>query len=110
MAREAAKKKVEQHYGEQKRDGTFTGCAAYNEYEQTLERPDVDAVLIATPEHWHALMAVAACRAGKDVYCEKPLALTVRDARAIVGRRAAVRPRVPDRQPTAVRGQLPLRV
>lgn len=83
-AREAAKKKVEQSYGDRKRDGTFTGCAAYNEYEQILERPDVDAVLIATPEHWHAIMAVAACRAGKDVYCEKPLALTVREARAIV--------------------------
>ena len=83
-AREAAQQKVESHYAGQTRSGQYAGCAAYNEYEKLLARPDVDAVLIATPEHWHAIMAVAACRAGKDVYCEKPLALTVRDARAIV--------------------------
>jgi predicted dehydrogenase len=81
--REATAKKVELHYAKQTRDGQYAGCAAYNEYERILERPDIDAVVIATPEHWHAIMAVDACRAGKDVYCEKPLALTVRDARAI---------------------------
>jgi predicted dehydrogenase len=83
-AREAARQWVDAAYGSQRSDGRETGCAAYNEYEELLARSDVDAVLIATPDHWHAIMTVAACRAGKDVYCEKPLALTIRDARRMV--------------------------
>ena len=87
-AREEARQRVDEHYSAQQADGRYAGCAAYNEYEQLLARDDIDAVVIATPEHWHALMAIAAARAGKDVYCEKPLALTIREARAMV---AAVR-------------------
>ncbi|MCH8806135.1 MAG: Gfo/Idh/MocA family oxidoreductase [Planctomycetes bacterium] len=81
--RERARGRVVEHYGAES-PGTFRGCEIYNEYERLLERDDIDAVLIAVPDHWHATIAIAACRAGKDVYCEKPLALTIREARQMV--------------------------
>jgi predicted dehydrogenase len=59
-------------------------CEMYNDYRRLLEREDVDAVVIATPDQWHALIAVAACNAGKDIYCEKPLSLTIVEGRAMV--------------------------
>jgi predicted dehydrogenase len=58
--------------------------AVYNDFRELLFRKDIDAVVIATPDHWHAAVAVRAAEAGKDIYCEKPLSLTVKEGRAMV--------------------------
>jgi predicted dehydrogenase len=60
------------------------GCAVYNDFREVLDRPDIDAVSIAVPDHWHALLAVTAIKSGLDVYGEKPLGFSIPEGRAIV--------------------------
>ena len=79
--RERAKTLVDEKYGD-------AGCATYNDYRELLARKDVDAVMIAVQDHWHALVATAAAAAGKDMYCEKPTGLCIRDGQVM---RAAMR-------------------
>lgn len=59
-------------------------ASAYSDFRRVLERKDVDAVLVATPDHWHANITILACEAGKHVYVEKPLAHNIREGRAMV--------------------------
>jgi hypothetical protein len=82
--RERACQRVEDAYAAGRADGTYRGCAGYNDYRRLLARQDIDGVVIVTPDHWHALQAIHAVQAGKDVYCEKPVSLTIRQGRQMV--------------------------
>lgn len=74
--RNGSRNAVNKHYGNQ-------DCAAYKDFRELVARKDISAVSIATPDHWHALTSVAAAKAGMDIYCEKPLANSVGEGRAI---------------------------
>ena len=64
--------------------GTETACTGINDFRQAIARPDVDALVIAVPDHWHAVISIAAMKAGKDVYCEKPMTLTIAQGQAMI--------------------------
>lgn len=80
--REHAKSRVENSYSSDKTD--FKGCATYVDFRQIIDRSDIDAVCIASPDHWHAIPIIEACKSGKDVYCEKPLTLTIEEAKRCI--------------------------
>jgi predicted dehydrogenase len=78
------KKLVEGFYAEKRNVANYNGVATYLQYEVLLERKDIDALVIATPDHWHAKQAIDAMKAGKDVFCEKPMTNTIKDGRDMV--------------------------
>lgn len=82
--REAAKKAVEQRYAEATKSGSYKGCADFNDYRELLALPGIDAVVICTPDHWHAIPGLEAIAAKKDIYCEKPLTLTINEAKLLI--------------------------
>ena len=84
LGRETAQRWVNEHYAEKTSRGSYQGCDAYVDFRELLARADVDAVAVVVPDHWHALIAIAAMKADKDVYCEKPLALTIHQGRQMV--------------------------
>lgn len=86
--REGPCKRINDTYAERYGNGNYKSCEAYEDFRQVLDRDDIDIVLIATPPHWHATMAMMAAEAGKDIYCEKPTAVTIAESQAM---QAAVR-------------------
>ncbi|HSI78410.1 MAG TPA: Gfo/Idh/MocA family oxidoreductase [Lunatimonas sp.] len=81
VKRERFKRKADEHY---KSQGKSVKVDVYENYHDLLARKDIDAVVIATPDHWHALMAVDACKVNKDIYLEKPLTFTIKEGQELV--------------------------
>lgn len=75
---------VNKHYAEKADKSAYKGCQTYDDFRNLLQNKDIDAVVIATPDHWHSTIAIAAAKAGKDIYCEKPLSLTIQEGRDMV--------------------------
>ncbi len=88
LGREPQRDFVNQFYAKKTASGLFQGCDMIADFRELLARKDIDAVCITTQDHWHALIAIAAAKAGKDMYCQKPLGTTVQECQAI---RSAVR-------------------
>lgn len=84
LGRKPAQEQVNAFYAAQTAAGIARGCDACNDFREVLQRPDIDAVAVVVPDHWHGLMTAMAARAGKDIYCEKPLSLNVAEGQAMV--------------------------
>lgn len=82
--REPARQLVNNYYAKNKRSGAYQGCDAYNDFRELLARDDIDAVSVTTPDQWHAIPTIMAAQAGKHIYCQKPLSLTIAEGRAMV--------------------------
>lgn len=78
-----AQNRVNEYYTAKPEKGS-PDCAAYNDFRELIARKDIDAVCIATPDHWHTIPVIAALRAGMDVYCEKPLTHNIHESIAII--------------------------
>jgi predicted dehydrogenase len=82
--REDAQRRVNERYAKEKGSGSSPVCAGYNDFRELLARKEIDAVVIATPDHWHTIPCILAARAKKDIYCEKPLTRTIGEGRRLV--------------------------
>ncbi len=81
--REPMRRAMDEYYAQQKGVGKYQGVKSYADYRELLSTEDVDAVMVATPDHAHAMITLAALKQGKHVYCEKPLTYSVREARMV---------------------------
>jgi hypothetical protein len=79
LGRKPQREFVNKFYAEKAQQGQFKGCEAFHDFRQVLARKDIDAVAIIVPDHWHAIMTIMAAKAGKDIYCQKPLTLALED-------------------------------
>ncbi len=76
-------KLVEDNYARLGGRESYRGCSTYGDYRELIDRDDIDAVMICTPDHWHTLAALAAAKAGKDIFVQKPLSLTIEEGRVL---------------------------
>lgn len=80
---DTAKNLVEKHYAKERGVGSYKGCAVHRDFRELIARTDIDAVMVATPDHSHVPISIAAMKAGKDVSCEKPLTLSIHEGRVL---------------------------
>jgi predicted dehydrogenase len=85
---EVARKTTDDSYAQKTSSGTYKGCSAFKDFRELCARPDIDAVVVATPNQWHSIPVITAAKEGKDVYAEKPMTETIEEGKAMV---AAVR-------------------
>ena len=81
--RQAKKHTIENFYANRDGKSKYQGCTAYNDFRELIAREDIDAVMIATPDHWHVPIALEAVKKGKDIYVEKPLGMTIAECRVL---------------------------
>jgi len=79
----SAQRFVEERCAAEGKSGTYKGCSVYGDFRDLIARPDIDAVMICTPDHWHVLPALAAARGGKDIFLQKPLSYTIEEGRVL---------------------------
>ncbi len=79
-----AKETIKSYYAKNTTSGTYKGCAAYQDFREIINRSDIDAVMISTPDFWHVPMGIMAAKAKKHVSCEKPLSMSVHQGRELV--------------------------
>ncbi|MCB1064014.1 MAG: Gfo/Idh/MocA family oxidoreductase [Verrucomicrobiae bacterium] len=82
--RENGKKIANDFYAKLNNQPDYDGVKTYEDFREVIAREDIDAVMVVTPDHWHAIPVVAAAKAGKDIYCEKPISRTIAEGRAMV--------------------------
>jgi len=82
--REPAKRRVNEFYAQQSGRAAYSGCKTFVDFRELLNMPGLDAVVIATPDHWHAVQAIWAARKGKHIYCQKPMSLAIGQGQAMV--------------------------
>lgn len=82
--REPGKRRVDEFYAQQTGRPVYSGCRTFVDFRELLDMPGLDAVVIATPDHWHAVQAIWAARKGKHIYCQKPMSLAIGQGQAMV--------------------------
>ncbi|MHC4557308.1 MAG: Gfo/Idh/MocA family protein [Planctomycetota bacterium] len=78
-----AQQTVQKHYSRQGSNETYSGCRTYGDFRELVAQADIDTVCVVTPDHWHAVPAIAAAKAGKDIFLQKPLTLTIKEGRVL---------------------------
>ncbi len=84
LGREPQRDFVDRFYAKKQPSGQYKGCDMHTDFRDLLARKDIDAVAIIAPDHWHAIMTILAAKAGKDIYCQKPLTLTIHDGQEMI--------------------------